>query len=139
MPPLLVTARRCLSILPTVAIAEQLGIKNLEVASWFVLYADARAPNGIVLRISEAVAKVMRTATYRERATAQGAEAIYLDPNQLRAFATVGDLRWREVIREAGIRVDRSPHCLQSLPGISGRQLYCFLTWGAGVRQAIFQ
>lgn len=106
MQPLLVTARKRLSILPTVATAEQLGIKNLEVASWFALYANAQVPIEVVQRISGAVAKVMSAAAFRERAAGQGAEAIYLDPEQLRAFAVVDNLRWRKIIGAAKININ---------------------------------
>lgn len=104
--PLLVAARRRLSMLPNVPTAEQVGLKNFEVASWFALYTHAQAPKSAVERVAAEVQKIMATAAFRERAASQGAEASFLDPLQMQAFAAIEFLRWGRVIKAAGIRAD---------------------------------
>jgi tripartite-type tricarboxylate transporter receptor subunit TctC len=103
---LLVAARRRLSSLPNVPTAEEVGVKNFEVASWFALYTHAQAPKSAVDRVASEVQKIMATAAFRERAASQGAEAAYLDPTQMGAFAAIEFQRWGKVIRDSKIKAD---------------------------------
>ena len=103
---LMVAARKRLSTLPNVLTADQVGLKNFEVASWFALYTHGQAPRSAVDRIATEVQKIMATAAFRERAASQGAEAAYLDPIQMQAFAAVEFSRWGKVIKNAGIKAD---------------------------------
>lgn len=104
--PLLVAARKRLATLPNVPTAEQVGLKNFEVTSWFALYTHAKTPRNVVDLVADAVQKIMSTAAFRERAASQGAEASYLDPLQMKAFAAMEFSRWGRVIKAAGIRAD---------------------------------
>jgi tripartite-type tricarboxylate transporter receptor subunit TctC len=103
---LLVAGRKRLSSLPNVPTAAEVGIKNFEVESWFALYTHAQAPKGPVDRISKEVQKIMATAAFRERAASQGAEAAYLDPTQMGAYAAIEYSRWGKVIKSANIKAD---------------------------------
>ncbi len=104
--PLLVAARRRLSTLQQVPTAEEVGLQNFEVASWFALYTHAQAPKTAIDRVAAEVQKIMTTAAFRERAASQGAEAVYLDPVRMQAFAAVEYQRWGRVIKAAGIKAD---------------------------------
>ncbi len=106
MRALLVASRRRLSTLPNVPTGEEVGLKNFDVASWFALYAHAQVPAAAVDRVAAEVQKIMRTAAFLERAASQGAEAAFLDPMQMRAYAAVEYVRWGKVIKTAGIRAD---------------------------------
>jgi len=106
MRPLLVASRKRLTTLPNVPTAEEVGIKDFDVASWFALYTHANAPQKVVDYVAAEVQKVMRTRAFSERAASQGAEAAFLDPMQMRAFAAVEYSRWGKVIKTAGIKAD---------------------------------
>ncbi|OOG36587.1 tripartite tricarboxylate transporter substrate binding protein [Polaromonas sp. A23] len=106
MRPLLVASRKRLTTLPNVPTAEEVGIKDFDVASWFALYTHAGAPQKIVDYVAAEVQKIMRTRAFSERAAGQGAEAAFLDPMQMRAFAAVEYSRWGKVIKTAGIKAD---------------------------------
>lgn len=106
MRALLVASRKRLTTLPNVPTAEEVGIKDFDVASWFALYTHANAPKQIVDYVSAEVQKIMRTRAFSERAASQGAEAAFLDPMQMRAFAAVEYSRWGKVIKTAGIKAD---------------------------------
>jgi tripartite-type tricarboxylate transporter receptor subunit TctC len=103
---LMVAGRRRLASLPNVPTASEVGIKNFEVEAWFALYTHAQAPKSVVQRISAEVQKIMSTAAFRERAASQGAEAAYLDPVQMGAYASIEFVRWGKVIKEAKIKAD---------------------------------
>ena len=104
--PLLVAGRKRLASLPNVPTALEVGIKNFEVDAWFALYGHAQAPKSTVERISAEVQKIMNTAAFRERAASQGAEAAYLDPQQMSAYASAEYVRWGKVIKSTGIKAD---------------------------------
>ncbi len=104
--PLLVAGRKRLSSLPKVPTALEEGVKNFEVEAWFALYTHAQAPKSAVERVSKEVQKIMSTAAFKERAASQGAEAAYLDPLQMSAYAAVEFSRWSRVIKSANIRAD---------------------------------
>jgi tripartite-type tricarboxylate transporter receptor subunit TctC len=103
---LLVASRKRLGSLPNVPTAAEVGLKDFEVASWFALYASAQVPRAAVDRVAAEVQKIMATAAFRERAASQGAEAIYLDPDQMQVYAAMDYIRWGKVIKAAGIRAD---------------------------------
>jgi tripartite-type tricarboxylate transporter receptor subunit TctC len=103
---LLVASPKRLSSLPNVPTSLEVGVKGFEVASWFALYTHAQAPKAAVNRVAAEVQKIMATAAFRERAAAQGAEATFLDPVQMGAFAASEFARWGRVIKQAGIRAD---------------------------------
>ncbi len=104
--PLLVAGRKRLSTLPNVPTALELGIKGYEVDAWFALYTHAQAPKSAVDRVAQEVQKIMSTAAFRDRAASQGAEAAYLDPVQMSAYASAEYVRWGKVIKSTGIKAD---------------------------------
>ena len=104
--PLLVAGRKRLPSLPNVPTAAEVGIKNYEVDAWFALFAPSAAPKTAVERISSEVQKIMATAAFRERAASQGADAAYLDPVQMGAYAVAEYSRWGKIIKTTGIKAD---------------------------------
>lgn len=103
---ILVTSNKRLSSLPDVPTAAEVGIKGLEVASWFALYTHAQAPKAAVDRVAAEVRKIMSTPAFKERAASQGAEAEYLGPMEMAAFAASDYARWGKVIKAAKITAD---------------------------------
>ncbi len=103
---LLVTAGKRLSSLPDVPTAAEMGIKGLEVASWFALYTHAQAPKAAVERVASEVSKIMSTQAFKDRASSQGAVADYLGPTEMAAFAAADFARWGKVIKAAKITAD---------------------------------
>ncbi len=104
--PMLVTAKTRLPSLPNVPTAEELGIKGLDVASWFALYTHASTPKAAVDRIASEVQKIMATQAFKDRAMSQGAVADYLNPAQMTALAKSDFERWGKVIAQAKIKAD---------------------------------
>ena len=103
---LLVTATKRLPSLPNVPTAAEVGIKGFEVASWFALYTHAQAPKSAVERVASEVRKIMATQAFKDRAASQGAEAEYLGPAEMAAFAATDFSRWGKVIRDSKIKAD---------------------------------
>lgn len=103
---LLVTSKERLSALPNVPTAEQAGIKNFEVASWFALHTHKDAPKANVERISAAVQQVATNADFTRRMGEQGGQITYMNPEQLRRYEVAEFERWGKLIKSQGIKAD---------------------------------
>ncbi len=104
--PLLVAGPRRLSSLPNVPTGAELGLKGYDVDAWFGLYTHAQAPKAPVDRVAAEVQKIMAVQAFKDRAASQGAEANYLDPMQMGAYAQAEYTKWGKVIKTAGIKAD---------------------------------
>ena len=104
--PLLVAGPRRLSSLPNVPTGAEIGLKGYEVDAWFGLYTHAQSPKAAVERIAQEVQKIMAVAAFKERAASLGAEANYLDPAKMTAYAQAEYTKWGSVIKTAGIKAD---------------------------------
>ena len=103
---LAVTGKRRLPSLPDVPTTAEAGLPRLDATSWFALFAPARVPHAIVDRLSAEVAKVMATPAFRQKAIDLGAEADYMNPEQLGAFVQAEATRWAQVVKAAHIEAD---------------------------------
>jgi tripartite-type tricarboxylate transporter receptor subunit TctC len=59
-----------------------------------------------VERIAAEVQKIMAVPAFRDRAASLGAEANYLDPQKMAAYAQAEYTKWGKVIKTAGIQAD---------------------------------
>jgi tripartite-type tricarboxylate transporter receptor subunit TctC len=106
MRPMLVASKTRLAALPNVPTGAEVGIKDFEVASWFALHTHKDAPRAAVNRVSEEVRKIISTDDFKKKAAEQGAEATYLNPEQMRAYERQEFERWGKVIKAGNIKAD---------------------------------
>jgi tripartite-type tricarboxylate transporter receptor subunit TctC len=104
--PLLVAGPRRLASLPNVPTGVEMGLKDFDVDAWFALYTHAQSPKAAVERIAVEVQKVMAAQAFKDRASSLGAEANYLDPQKMTAYAQSEYTKWGRVIKTAGIKAD---------------------------------
>jgi tripartite-type tricarboxylate transporter receptor subunit TctC len=104
--PLLVASNARLAALPNVPTAAEAGIKGFEVQSWFALYTHGQAPKANVQRVADEVQKIMATPEFQKKAAEQGAQAIFMGPEQMANYARAEYARWGEVIAKQGIKPD---------------------------------
>jgi tripartite-type tricarboxylate transporter receptor subunit TctC len=104
--PLLVASNKRLAALPDVPTAQEAGVKDFEVQSWFALYTHGQAPKANVQRIADEVQKIMATPEFQKKAAEQGAQAIFMTPDEMASYARAEFARWGEVIKKQGIKAD---------------------------------
>jgi tripartite-type tricarboxylate transporter receptor subunit TctC len=106
--PLATTGSTRWPALPDVpAIAEQGGaLAGFEVTGWFGLLAPAGTPPAIVNRLSETLQKAFADKEFRERIYAQGSEPIGSNPEAFRTFIAAEYVRWGDLIRAVGIKLE---------------------------------
>ena len=74
--------------------------------AWFALYTHAQAPKAAIDRIAAEVQKVMANQAFKDRATSLGAEANFIGPRDMMAYAQAEYDKWGKVIKSAKITAD---------------------------------
>ena len=90
--------------LPT--IEEAVNLKGFDASSWFGLLAPAGTPPDIVNRIQQEVAKSLGTAAMKEKLLGQGAIPGGNTPEQFNTFINAEHIKWAQVVKVSGAKVD---------------------------------
>ena len=89
--------------LPTVAEA---GVPDYEFSAWFGVFASARTPRPLVVRLNAALNDAMARESFRVRLQQLGAEAAIGSPESFAAYFKGEHARWAQVIRDSGISLE---------------------------------
>ncbi|SHH05588.1 Bug family tripartite tricarboxylate transporter substrate binding protein [Pollutimonas bauzanensis] len=100
---LAVTGKNRLATIPDVPTAQEAGLENFELDSWFALYAPANTPEALRERLSVEVGKVLQDPEIQKRALAAGMALEHSSPQELGAYTKTQLVYWGEVIRDAGL------------------------------------
>ncbi len=103
---LAVSHNKRLSIAAAIPTFAEAGVADFEVYQWQGLMASARVAPQIITKISDDIARVMRTPEVRERMTDEGLEVIASSPKEFATFIQAEIERWRKVMKQANIRID---------------------------------
>ncbi|CAG2152023.1 Bug family tripartite tricarboxylate transporter substrate binding protein [Cupriavidus plantarum] len=104
--PLVVTSKERLPSLKDVPSAAEAGYPDLDVSSWFAMYAPAGTPKPVIDKLTGEIDKIMKTEAFRKKAEELGAEAKYMNPQQLDQYQKAELARWGKVIKSADIRAE---------------------------------
>lgn len=104
--PLVVTSKNRLPSLKDVPSAPEAGYADLDVSSWFAMYAPAGTPKPVIDKLTGEIDKIMKTEAFRKKAEELGAEAKYMNPSQLGQYQRAELTRWGKVIQSANIQAE---------------------------------
>ncbi|QET01251.1 tripartite tricarboxylate transporter substrate binding protein [Cupriavidus pauculus] len=104
--PLVVTSKERLPSLKDVPSAPEAGYPDLDVSSWFAMYAPAGTPKPVIDKLTGEIDKIMKTEAFRKKAEELGAEAKYMNPQQLDQYQRAELARWGKVIKSADIHAE---------------------------------
>jgi tripartite-type tricarboxylate transporter receptor subunit TctC len=90
--------------IPTVAEA---GVPGFENVTWYGMFAPARTPHDIILKLNQQVVKILAAPEMVQRLASQGAEPRSSTPEELVKFMRVESARWKKVIQAAGIKLEQ--------------------------------
>ncbi|HEY0441967.1 MAG TPA: tripartite tricarboxylate transporter substrate binding protein [Xanthobacteraceae bacterium] len=99
------SARRSVAAPDVPTMIEQ-GLDNFDLVAWFALYAPAATPDAAVARLREATDRVLGDAEISGQLTAQGVELLPLKGEQLTAFAQNEVVKWSDLVKRSGARVE---------------------------------
>jgi tripartite-type tricarboxylate transporter receptor subunit TctC len=91
---------------PDIPSATEAGIPGMEAKLWFGLFAPAKTPRAVVMKLNREVGDILRRAETREQLLAQGAEPTPSTPEELDAWVRSELEKWTPIIRKAGITAD---------------------------------
>ena len=90
--------------LPNVPSFKELGYKDLEVATWFAMFAPAATPPAIVARLNREINEILKLREVRKAIADMGATPA--QPNTVddaKQFVRQETVKWDRVIRDAGL------------------------------------
>lgn len=104
---LAVTGNMALPTLPDVPPTSKIkGFEKLDASSWFAVYAPAGTPKPVVDKLSSEISKIMQTPEFKSKAEAQGAYAVYMNPQQLADYTSKEFLAWGKFVADARISAE---------------------------------
>ena len=103
---LAVTAAERWPVLPEVPTMAEAGIPDFVFTSWGALALPGATPPAIVERLSKAVQEIAREPGMQERFLGAGARFVTSSPQDTTAMAARERIKWREVVKLSGARLD---------------------------------
>ncbi len=89
---------------PQLATVAESGVPGYEAATWYGVIAPARTPRTVVVRLSEAIAKVLAQPEARDRLIAQSIDPVGNSPDEFGAYIKSEIGKWAKIIRIAGVK-----------------------------------
>ena len=99
-----VTSLKRVASLPEVPAIAAAGLPAYETTQWSGMFAPARTPRPIVLKLNAALSLLLQTDEVRQRLSGMGLEVTGGSPEQLAAYVREETARWSTLINEAGLR-----------------------------------
>ncbi len=104
--PLAVTTSQRSSKLPDVPTVAESGYAGFDAPAWWAVLAPAKTPADIVLRLNEAINKVLDQPDVRDKLSAQGIDITRTSPAAAQVFIEGQIDIWAKVVRDNGIKAD---------------------------------
>jgi tripartite-type tricarboxylate transporter receptor subunit TctC len=78
----------------------------MDISLWYGITAPAGTPKPIVEKLNAALVRILELPDIRESFAKQGAEPAGGAPEQYDAFIRAESAKWREVVKQAGIKAE---------------------------------
>jgi tripartite-type tricarboxylate transporter receptor subunit TctC len=99
-----VTGNVSLPSLPDVPTTSRIkGFEKLDASSWFAVYAPVGTPKAVIDKLSTEISKIMKTQEFKNKAEAQGAYSVYMNPQELDGHTNKEFHSWGKFVKEAKI------------------------------------
>ncbi|MFZ2064733.1 MAG: tripartite tricarboxylate transporter substrate binding protein [Xanthobacteraceae bacterium] len=90
-------------LLPDVPTTAEAGFPDLQIDTWYALYAPAGTPKAVVDRLSGEIRKIVERPDFKARIEKSGATIYYMGSEQLTEYTKQEVAHWRDVVRNLGI------------------------------------
>lgn len=93
-------------VFPDVPTAEEAGVKDFEVATWYALFAPKGTPQPIVDRMIKEVRAALASPLIREQWAKNGSDIPDVTGKEFGEYVSAEVKRWGKVVADAGIRME---------------------------------
>jgi tripartite-type tricarboxylate transporter receptor subunit TctC len=94
-------------VIPDVPTWAELGYADVVADNWSGVLAPPRTPAAVVAKLNAAFNSVVKDPDVRKRLADVGVSAIGGAPEDLTALITSETARWRKVVAETGVKIER--------------------------------
>jgi tripartite-type tricarboxylate transporter receptor subunit TctC len=101
-----VSSAERVSTLPSIPTLSESGLEGFDLVPWVGLLAPAGTPAPTVEKLSQELAKIVRSPEFSQRIVTLGGRPRSSSAEQFRAFMRSEVTRWAAVIKESGARLD---------------------------------
>jgi len=101
--PLAVSSRERVAALPQVPTVRETGLLDLEMETWFGLFAPARTPRAVIDRLRAQIDRAVEQPEVRKRLEQGSGRSLHMGPAETEAFVRAEVPRWIALVRKAGI------------------------------------
>jgi len=107
LKPIAVGAPQRVPSAPDVPTTTEVGMPNLQTENWYGMVAPARTPAPVVAILNKATVEAMKDPGVVSKLSSQGANLIGDTPEQFGAFIASETKKWAQVIKDAGVPVQK--------------------------------
>jgi len=104
--PIAISSRQRSASLPQLPTLIESGVLDLEMETWFGLFAPARTPRPIVDRLRAEVDKAVQSAEVRSRLEQGSGRSLRMTPSETEIFVKAEVAKWTGLVRKAGASAD---------------------------------
>jgi tripartite-type tricarboxylate transporter receptor subunit TctC len=106
LKPLVVVRKTRFSGTPDVPSSVEAGFPDLDSNAWFGLFAPARTPKHLIMRLNKEVADALNTPQVKDALLVQGAEVAPTSPEEFGAYVKAEAVKWARVVKESGYKTN---------------------------------
>lgn len=106
MRGLLIASDKRSPALPDVPTAEEVGLKDFKVSTWFGMFAPKGTPKAVVDKLNASMREAFETPKYRAYIDSRGATVTPLTADEFGQFFQSEIVLWRNVIQDANVKFD---------------------------------
>jgi len=104
--PLAVLSEKRFPASPEIPSSVEMGFPGLDANVWFGLFAPAKTPRAIVMKVNKEVVAALNLPEAKTALLAQGAESAPSSPEEFDRFLKAEIAKWGKVIKAAGIKAN---------------------------------
>jgi tripartite-type tricarboxylate transporter receptor subunit TctC len=103
---LAITSKKRSVLMPELPTVDEAGVSGYEYQTWFGFWVPKGTPQPIIEKLYIEVQKALADPTVQERIAATAGEPSHMVPNEIEPFVKAEIVKWAEVVKRAGIKVE---------------------------------
>jgi len=93
-------------LLPNLPTMTEAGLPTVEAVNWYGILVPAKTPHEIIAKLNEGIVKSLADNDLRSKLIERGAEPSTSSPDQFTAFLRRDIVRWANIVKTSGVKLD---------------------------------